>query len=87
MRACLLLLGSLAAFSPAPGRAQGGDAAYCARLGEMVTKYIGKQINGENRPDSESKVAMDRCDHGDWAGGIPILEQKLKSGGFSLPPR
>lgn len=72
---------------PLPSRAQGGDAAYCARLGEMVTKYIGKQINGENRPDSESKVAMDRCDHGDWAGGIPILEQKLKSGGFTLPPR
>ena len=67
--------------------AQGGDASYCARLGELVTKYIGKQINGQNRPDSESLVAMDRCDHGDTAAGIPILEKKLKSGGFTLPPR
>jgi len=67
--------------------AQGGDAQYCARLGELVTKYIGKQINGQNRPDSESLVAMDRCDHGDWAAGIPVLEKKLRSGGFTLPPR
>ena len=67
--------------------AQGGDAAYCTKLGELVTKYIGKQINGQNRPDSESLVAMDRCDHGDTAAGIPILEKKLKNGGFTLPPR
>ena len=71
----------------APGLAQGSDAAYCAKLAELVTKYIGKQINGQNRPDSESLVAMDRCDHGDTAAGIPILEKKLRSGGFSLPPR
>ena len=50
-------------------------------------KYIGKQINGQNRPDSESLVAMDRCDHGDTATGIPILEKKLLNGGFTLPRR
>jgi hypothetical protein len=31
--------------------------------------------------------AMDRCDHGDTAAGIPILEKKLRNGGFTLPPR
>ena len=81
------MLVALLAFSAGPSVAQTTDAAYCARLAELVTKYIGKQINGENRPDSESLVAMDRCDHGDTAAGIPILEKKLKSGGFTLPPR
>jgi len=92
MKRHLFLLAVLGAFSPGTGMAQGtaqggGDAAYCARLAELVTKYIGKQINGQNRPDSESLVAIDRCDHGDTAAGIPILEKKLKNGGFTLPPR
>ena len=87
MRPGILLLVPLIALAPGPGFAQGSDAAYCAKLAELVTKYIGKQINGQNRPDSESLVAIDRCDHGDTAVGIPILEKKLKNGGFTLPPR
>jgi hypothetical protein len=91
MKRHLFLLAVLGAFSPGTSMAQsttgGSDAAYCATLAELVTKYIGKQINGQNRPDSESLVAMDRCDHGDTAAGIPILEKKLRSGGFTLPPR
>ena len=87
MRPGILLLVPLIALAPGPGLAQGSDAAYCAKLAELVTKYIGKQINGQNRPDSESLVAMDRCDHGDTAAGIPILEKKLRNGGFTLPPR
>ena len=87
MRPGILLLVPLIALAPGPGLAQGSDAAYGAKLGELVTKYIGKQINGQNRPDSESLVAMDRCDHGDTAAGIPILEKKLRNGGFTLPPR
>ena len=87
MRRHLLLLVPLLAFSAGPSVAQTADAAYCARLAELVVKYIGKQINGQNRPDSESLVAMDRCDHGDWAAGIPVLEKKLRNGGFTLPPR
>jgi hypothetical protein len=67
--------------------AQASDAAYCAKLAELVTRYIGKQINGQNRPDSESLVAMDRCDHGDTAAGIAVLEKKLLNGGFTLPRR
>jgi len=87
MRRCLLLPATLLAFLPGPGVAQTTDAAYCARLAELVVRYIGKQINGQNRPDSDSLVAIDRCDHGDTATGIPILERKLLAGGFTLPPR
>jgi hypothetical protein len=32
-------------------------------------------------------VAIDRCDHGDTAGGIPILERMLLDAEFTLPPR
>ena len=77
MKRHLFLLVVVAVFSPSPsmaqGTVQGSDAAYCAKLAELVTKYIGKQINGQNRPDSESLVAMDRCDHGDTAVGITIV--------------
>lgn len=87
MRWDVLPLVALLAFSAGPSVAQTADAAYCARLAELVTRYIGKQINGQNRPDSESLVAIDRCDHGDTASGIPVLERKLRDGGFTLPPR
>ncbi|MCW5732854.1 MAG: hypothetical protein KIS73_01945 [Enhydrobacter sp.] len=87
MRRCFLPAVTLLAVLPGPGMAQNTDAAYCARLAELVTRYVGKQINGQNRPDSDSLVAMDRCDHGDTATGIPILEKKLLNGGFTLPPR
>ena len=87
MKRHLFLLAALGALSPEASMAQGSDAAYCAKLAELVTRYLGKQIFGENRPDSESLVAMDRCAHGDTAAGIPILEKKLKRGGFTLPPR
>jgi len=87
MRRCLLLLVPLLALSASPGMAQTSDAAYCAQLAELVIKYIGKQINGQNRPDSESLVAIDRCDHGDTAAGISILEKKLLKDRFTLPPR
>jgi hypothetical protein len=87
MRRHLLLLATLLAFAAGPSVAQTTDVAYCARLAELVVKYIGKQINGQNRPDSESLVAIDRCDHGDTASGIPILEKKLLDAKFTLPPR
>ncbi len=87
MRRFLLLLAALAVSSPGPSVAQTADTAYCARLAELVIKYIGKQINGQNRPDSESLVAIDRCDQGDTGSGIPVLEKKLRDGGFTLPGR
>ncbi len=87
MRRYLLPLVTLLPFSAGPSVAQTTDAAYCARLAELVVRYVGKQINGQNRPDSESLVAIDRCDHGDTAAGIPVLEKKLIDAKFTLPPR
>jgi hypothetical protein len=87
MRRYLLAHVALLVFAAGPGMAQTADAAYCARLAELVIRYTGKQINGQNRPDPESLVAIDRCDHGDTASGIPVLEKKLLEARFTLPPR
>lgn len=87
MKRHLFLLAAVVAFSPVPSMAQSSDAAYCARLSDLVIRYLGKQINGENRPDAESLVAIDRCNHGDTAAGIPVLERKLRRADFTLPPR
>ncbi|MFI4999638.1 MAG: hypothetical protein ACHQK9_07140 [Reyranellales bacterium] len=87
MKYALRGLVALVLVMPAQTWAQGGDAAYCSKLGELVARYLGKFQMGQNRPDSESMVAIDRCEHGDTAAGIPILERKLRAGGFTLPKR
>lgn len=86
-RRLLLLVPFLVIQAASPSVAQTADGVYCRRLAELVVKYVGKQINGQNRPDSESLVAIDRCEKGDTAAGIPILEKKLLDGRFTLPPR
>ena len=87
MRRHLALLVPLPAFWLGPSMAQQGDRAYCTRLADLAARYIGKQINGQNRPDSDTLVAIDRCEHGDTAAGIAVLERKLLNGGFTLPQR
>ena len=84
-RAVPLLAAALLLASPAS--AQGDDAAYCAKLAELAQRYLGKQILGQNRPDVETLYAIDRCEKGDTATGIPILERKLRNGDITLPAR
>ncbi|UYN94531.1 MAG: hypothetical protein KIT25_21265 [Enhydrobacter sp.] len=79
-------LALLAAWS-APVAAQADDAAYCAQLADLARRYIGQQGMGKNSPDLDTAIAIDRCEKGDTASGIPVLERKLRQGGFSLPKR
>lgn len=87
MRRALRVVVALALVAPQPLGAQTDDAIYCATLSELALRYLGKQQEGTNKPDSETKVAVDRCEAGDTASGIPILERKLRDGGFTLPAR
>ena len=87
MRRAVSLLVAALLLSSAPVSAQTDDAAYCAKLADLVLRYLGKQILGENRPDTETSIAIDRCQHGDTATGISILERKLRNGQINLPPR
>jgi len=68
--------------------AQAGDATYCAQLGNLALRYTGGAgSNGGLMPDLTTKEAMDNCNKGNTAAGIPVLEKTLRSNGFTLPSR
>jgi hypothetical protein len=81
----LLSLFVLVLALPDTADAQGGDGAYCAQLATLYRRYV------ENSPgrqyDAEAAVALDDCQKGNTAAGIPILEKKLLESGFTLPER
>jgi hypothetical protein len=83
----VLPLSFVLALLPVATSAQSTDAEYCAKLADLALRYLGKQILGESKPDVPTVVAIDRCQKGDTAAGIPILEAKLRNGGFTLPAR
>ena len=82
-------LGILAAAVLAlPAAAADDDAAYCQKLGQMALRYTGS-AGGEGRmaPDLVTLGAIEDCRKGNTAAGIAALERKLRSSGFTLPPR
>ncbi|UYN94530.1 MAG: hypothetical protein KIT25_21260 [Enhydrobacter sp.] len=86
MRTALLALATVVLL-PVVAAGQQDDAAYCARLADLATRYLGKRIDGASKPDVETLVAADRCQKGDTATGLRMLEKKLIDGGFTLPGR
>jgi hypothetical protein len=85
----------IAAISLPPGAhaqqtARATDLRYCAQLGQLYIRYVGRSEAGPNapvRPDVNGGVALAKCHEGDAAASIPILERKLLNAGFTLPPR
>ena len=70
-------------FAPSiPANAQADDKAYCAQLAASYRKYI---QNTSRRVDVEALAAVDDCQKGNTATAIPVLEDRLRRGGFSLP--
>lgn len=68
--------------------AQSDDAAYCRKLGEYATRYLGDPGgNGGTRPDFDIMEGIDKCNKGNTAAGIAILEKKIRSKGFTPPAR
>jgi hypothetical protein len=64
------------------------DTAYCFELGRLALRYTGHAGgNGGLAPDYTTLDAIDDCSKGNTARGIPILEQKLRCSGFTLPKR
>lgn len=73
---------------PLPGAAQADDVAYCGRLAALVTRYTGSSGSlGGLAPDLDTRTAIASCNSGNTAAGIPVLERKLRSNGFTLPKR
>lgn len=58
------------------------DAAYCAKLTTLYRRYLDNTGDGRSFPDATASVALDNCARGKAAAGIPVLEQKLRGGGF-----
>jgi hypothetical protein len=83
-----LLAVLLAVASAAPAVAQSADAEYCGALAQLYYRYVIK-INSQspNTGSLDGNVAVAQCRAGNTAAGIPVLEQKLRNNGFSLPAR
>jgi hypothetical protein len=68
-------------------QAQSDDAAYCAQLSDLYRRYLGNSAEGRQFPDAAASVAIDDCQKGNTAVGIPVLEKKLRDARFTLPKR
>ena len=63
------------------------DAAYCAKLTTLYRRYLDNTGDGRSFPDATASVAVDDCAKGNAAAGIPVLEKKLRDGGFLPIPQ
>ena len=88
-RYAIILVGIIALLlPPVPTWAQANDTAYCVELGELVRWYVGSPgASGDTRPNFATLEAIDDCNKGNTAAGIGVLEQILRSNGFTLPRR
>jgi hypothetical protein len=84
----LTFLVLLSALLASEGMAQSDDAAYCKKLGDFATRYLGDPGgNGGTRPDFDIMEGISKCNKGNTAAGIAILEKKIRSKGFTPPAR
>lgn len=84
----LTFLVLLSALLASEAVAQSDDAAYCKKLGDYATRYLGDAGgNGGTRPDFDIIDGIDKCNKGNTAAGIAILEKKIRSKGFTPPAR
>ena len=78
----LLLVTSLIAL-PTTISAQRGEMAYCTQLSDLYRRYV--QDPTGRRLDAEASIALEDCQKGNTAAAIPVLQKKLRQGGFTLP--
>jgi hypothetical protein len=78
-----VLLCSTVLVLPFTAVAQSDDAKYCHALSEAYRHGTSRKIY----PPVEVPVAMAKCEEGDTAAGIPILEKALRDAKINLPPR
>ena len=76
-----------AGMTPAQG------AAYCSTLAQTYAEYVGSvpawlggNFGGGEGSDLDARVAIAQCQDGNYAGGIPTLQQKLRDARVAVPP-
>jgi hypothetical protein len=77
----------LAVSLPFTAAAQSADAAYCDALIQQYQRYVIKAGSHPNTGSVDGQVAVAQCRAGNTTAGIPVLEQKLRSAGVTLPGR
>ena len=67
------------------------DVAYCQALSALYVRYIGHDWQYGNyarwRANNDAQVAVAKCQQGDTAFAIPVLERELLNNKFTLPSR
>ncbi len=87
--AIMLLSGAMPVASSA--QTPNGDLAYCRALSTVYIRYIGHNWQYGDRQmlqaNNDAQIALAKCEQGDTAGAIPVLERELIKNGFTLPAR
>jgi len=67
------------------------DLAYCQALSDIYVRYIGHDFQYGNyarrRANNDAQVAVAKCEQGETAFAIPVLERELIANRFSLRAR
>jgi hypothetical protein len=78
---------------PPPGMTAAQGAAYCSKLAQAYTEYVGTvggylggATTGGEAADLDARVAIAQCQDGNYAGGIPTLQEKLRDARVTVPP-
>ncbi len=76
-----------------PGMTAAQAAAYCTRLARTYDEFVGSigpalggNATGGQPADLDTKVAIASCQGGNYAAGIPVLQQKLRDARVAVPP-
>jgi hypothetical protein len=84
--------GSQPAVPPA-GMTAAQGAAYCSTLGRTYAEYVGSvggylggDFRGGEAADLDARVAIANCQDGNYAAGIPVLQEKLRDARVAVPP-
>lgn len=77
------LIAGLSLVVPLTGFAQSADANYCATLAKLYRATAPKHSAAMN----SVPAAIAKCEAGDYAVGIPVLEKALTNAKVELPAR
>src|SRR5512139_1550499 len=79
--------------TPPPGMTPAQGAAYCSKLAQAYAEYVGTvggylggATTGGEAADLDARVAIANCQDGNYASGIPVLQQKLRDARVTVPP-
>ena len=85
--AAIALLGLPLAAQSQTSTASAADLSYCAKLSDIYQRYLGPENSHhmDTTPNVVGGEAVAKCQEGDAAASIPVLERLLTNGGFTLP--